>query len=138
MVSAASAEQDTELVIAALLHDVVEDTNVTQEELTERFGADVASLVAEVTDDKSLPKEERKRLQVLHAPKVSVRAQVIKVADKISNLHALRNSPPVDWTEARKAEYFEWARQVVNGLTAPNPALSAEFDRLVSRDRGPS
>jgi (p)ppGpp synthase/HD superfamily hydrolase len=133
MVAMAIAEPDTDLVIAALLHDVVEDTGTTSEELEERFGPDVASLVAEVTDDKSLPKEERKRLQVAHAPKVSVRAQVIKLADKISNLRALRNSPPVDWSEERKAEYFEWAGRVVAGLTAPNPELKAEFDRLMNR-----
>jgi guanosine-3',5'-bis(diphosphate) 3'-pyrophosphohydrolase len=87
----------------------------------------------EVTDDKSLPKAERKRLQIVNAPKKSARAQMIKLADKISNLRAIRNSPPVDWTEERKVEYFDWARQVVDGLAAPNPALKAEFDRLMNR-----
>ena len=89
---------------------------------------------AEVTDDKSLPKAERKRLQVVNAPKKSVRAQAIKLADKISNLRAIRNSPPVDWTEERKAEYFDWAKRVVAGLTAPNPVLKAEFDTMMSHD----
>jgi guanosine-3',5'-bis(diphosphate) 3'-pyrophosphohydrolase len=133
MVAAASSEPDTELVIAALLHDVIEDTGTTSQELQERFGPDVARLVAEVTDDKSLPKEERKRLQIAHAPKVSERAQMIKIADKISNLRALRISPPVDWSEERKAEYFEWAGRVVDGLTSPNPTLKAEFDKLMDR-----
>ena len=129
LVSAAHAEPDTELVIAALLHDSIEDAGVTKEELTERFGADVAGLVAEVTDDKTLPKQERKRLQIVNAPKKSVRAQAIKLADKISNLRAILSSPPVGWTEERKAEYFDWAKRVVDGLTAPNPILKAEFDR---------
>jgi len=133
LVSAANEELNTELVMAALLHDTIEDAGVTKEELTERFGADVAGLVAEVTDDKSLPKAERKRLQVVNAPKKSVRAQAIKLADKISNLRAIRNSPPVGWTEERKAEYFAWAQRVVDGLTAPNPVLKTEFDRMMSR-----
>jgi len=133
LVAGAITEADTNLVIAALLHDAIEDAGVTGEELTERFGGDVATLVAEVTDDKSLPKEERKRLQIENAPKKPARAQTIKLADKISNLRAILSSPPVDWTEQRKAEYFTWAKRVVEGLTAPNPALKAEFDNTVQR-----
>lgn len=121
---------DPDLIAAALLHDTVEDTGVRFDELTGLFGADTAALVAEVTDDKSLPKAERKRLQVANAPHKTPRAQSIKLADKISNLRAILKSPPADWSARRKAEYFDWARQVVNGLTAPNPALKAEFDRL--------
>jgi guanosine-3',5'-bis(diphosphate) 3'-pyrophosphohydrolase len=136
LVSTADLEPDTDLVIAALLHDTIEDAGVTEEELRERFGADVAHLVVEVTDDKSLEKEERKRLQIVNAPKKSARAQVIKIADKISNLRAILSSPPVDWTERRKAEYFDWARQVVEGLSAPNPALKAKFDSLMNRQTG--
>lgn len=132
LVSAAEPEADSELVIAALLHDTVEDTGVTTEELAERFGADVAHLVAELTDDKALPKQERKRLQIVNAPRKSVRAQTIKLADKISNLRAIRNSPPVDWSEQRKVEYFDWARKVVDGFSAPNPILKTEFDRIVN------
>ena len=132
LVSAANPETDTDLVIAALLHDTIEDAGVTDEELRERFGTDVAHLVVEVTDDKLLPKEERKRLQIANAPNKSARAQVIKLADKISNLRAILSSPPVDWTERRKAEYFDWAQQVVEGLATPNPALKTEFDRLVA------
>ena len=94
-------------MIAALLHDVIEDAAVTKEELVERFGTDVADLVAEVIDNKSLPKAERKRLQVENAPKKSVRAQQIKLADKISNLRAILASP-ADWDFERKKEYFEF------------------------------
>ena len=108
LISGAIPEPDTNLVVAALLHDVIEDAGVTKEELVGRFGSDVAELVAEVTDDKSLPKAERKRLQVEHAPKKSVRAQAIKVADKISNLRSILTSPPADWDFQRRKEYFEW------------------------------
>ena len=130
LVSSALSEPDTNLVIAALLHDTIEDTGVTKEELIQTFGADVADLVVEVTDDKSLPKAERKRMQIVNAPKISFRAQVIKLADKISNLRAILTSPPADWSVERKREYFEWVKQVVDGLTAPNQALKAEFERL--------
>ena len=130
LVSSALAEPDTNLVIAALLHDTVEDTGVTKEVLVETFGSDVADLVMEMTDDKSLPKAERKRLQIVHASQISVRAQGINLADKISNLRAIVASPPADWSGERKREYFEWAKQVVDCLSAPNQMLKAEFERL--------
>ena len=129
LVSTALSEPDANVVAAAFLHDTIEDAGVTAAELTERFGQNVTDLVLEVTDDKSLPKEERKRLQIEHAPKLSVRAQVIKLADKISNLRSIISSPPPDWDYERKKQYFEWGKQVVDGLTAPNPILKEEFDR---------
>ena len=130
LVSGALAEPDTNLVIAALLHDTIEDAGVTKEELAQAFGADVAELVAELTDDKSLPRAERKRLQVVNAPKKSVRAAVVKIADKMSNLRGILSSPPTDWSVQRRREYFDWARQVVDALTLPNQKLKAEFDKL--------
>lgn len=130
LVSSVLPEPDTNLVIAALLHDTVEDVGVTKEDLIQAFGTDVAELVLEVTDDKSLPKAERKRLQIVNAPKKSVRAQIIKLADKISNLRAMLSSPPADWSVERRREYFKWAKQVVDGLGAPNQILKAEFERL--------
>jgi GTP diphosphokinase / guanosine-3',5'-bis(diphosphate) 3'-diphosphatase len=122
--------RDSNLIVAGLLHDTIEDTGVTSAELEERFGTDVASLVVEVTDDKSLPKETRKALQVRNAPKKSARAQVIKLADKISNLRSILEKPPEGWGFERKRQYFDWAKQVVDRLAAPNPVLKAEFDRL--------
>jgi guanosine-3',5'-bis(diphosphate) 3'-pyrophosphohydrolase len=133
LVSTASPEADSNTVIAALLHDTVEDVGVTAAELTERFGPDVASLVLEVTDDKSLDPAERKRLQVERAPKLSVRAGTIKLADKISNLRGILDSPPADWSMERKQEYFKWGKHVVDGLVAPNPALKAEFEKTMKR-----
>jgi guanosine-3',5'-bis(diphosphate) 3'-pyrophosphohydrolase len=133
LVSTVAPEQDTNLVIAALLHDTIEDVGVSALELVERFGLDVADLVVELTDDKSLPKAERKRLQIEHAPNMSVRAQVIKLADKISNLRAILASPPADWDYERKKEYFEWGKRVVDALSQPNPVLKAEFERTYRR-----
>lgn len=131
LVSMAQEEPDANLVIAALLHDTIEDAGVTVAELIERFGQDVANLVLEMTDDKSLPKAERKRLQIEHADKLSVRAQIIKLADKISNLRSILDSPPADWSVERRAEYVKWAIRVVNRLTTPPPLLKMEFDRTV-------
>jgi (p)ppGpp synthase/HD superfamily hydrolase len=130
LVAGALPEPDANLIMAAFLHDSVEDVGVTPRELEDRFGADVASLVAEVTDDKSLPKAERKRLQIENAPHKSVRAQYIKLADKISNLRSLLKSPPEDWDERRRREYFAWAKQVVDALPQANSQLRAEFDQL--------
>ena len=124
---------DENLIMAALLHDTIEDTGTTAAELEAKFGHDVASLVLEVTDDKSLPKETRKRLQIETAPKKSVRAQMLKLADKISNLRSIIERPPADWSLERKRQYFEWARQVVDGLSSPDPVLKAEFDRIYAR-----
>jgi guanosine-3',5'-bis(diphosphate) 3'-pyrophosphohydrolase len=129
LVSNALSEPDANLIAAALLHDTIEDTETTKEELISRFGSDVADLVAEVTDDKSLPKQERKRLQIENAPKISARAQIIKLADKISNMRAILFSPPSNWDFQRKKEYFTWAKRVVDGFNEPNPILFAEFQK---------
>jgi (p)ppGpp synthase/HD superfamily hydrolase len=129
LIAAASNPFDENLVIAGLLHDTIEDTGVSADELAQRFGNDVAALVVEATDDKSLPKETRKALQVQTAPLKSPRAQTLKLADKISNLRAILASPPADWSGERKRQYFEWARQVVSGFTSPNLSLKTEFDR---------
>src|SRR5438270_1011098 len=128
LIAASSPHLDVELVMAAFLHDTVEDTGVTMQELEQRFSKDVADLVAEVTDDKSLPKEIRKQLQVEHTPEKSSRAQTLKLADKISNLRAIISSPPIGWSRERKQQYFEWARQVVSGIASPNGFLKSEFD----------
>ncbi len=119
LVSMAVPEPDPNLVMAALLHDVVEDTDVSKEELMRRFSPDVADLVAELTDDMSLPKAERRRLHLQHAPTMSVRAQTIKLADKISNLRGVLFSPPVHWSRERKRNYFDWGKRVVDALSQP-------------------
>ena len=124
---------DANLVMAGFLHDTVEDTDVTPQELEQRFGKDVTALVMEVTDDKSLPKEQRKALQVQTAHKKSPRAQTLKLADKISNLRALISTPPSNWPTQRKRDYFVWARNVVSELSDPNPILKAEFERTYAR-----
>lgn len=123
---------DPNLIVAALLHDTIEDAGVTREELAARFGEDVAALVVEVTDDKSLPKLTRKMLQVENAVHKSARAQALSAADKISNLRSIMNSPPVGWSFERKVEYVRWARAVVGRFSALNGRLSDEF-RQTSR-----
>jgi (p)ppGpp synthase/HD superfamily hydrolase len=121
---------DTNLIVAALLHDTIEDTGVTREEIAERFGEDVASLVAEVTDDKSLPKQTRKALQVENAPHKSPRAQMLSAADKIANVRSIVSSPPVDWSFERQVAYVHWARQVVGRYAELKGRLKEEFERV--------
>jgi guanosine-3',5'-bis(diphosphate) 3'-pyrophosphohydrolase len=117
----------------AYLHDTIEDQEVTHAELVEAFDLDVADLVAHVTDDKGLPKDRRKRLQVEHAPHLPPRAQMLKMADKISNLSALLASPPAGWSAQRRTEYFEWAREVVEGCRTAHAGLAGMFDELYGR-----
>jgi (p)ppGpp synthase/HD superfamily hydrolase len=126
---------DADVVVAALLHDTVEDCGVSYEEIAENFTSAVADYVREVTDDKSLPKAERKRLQVEHAPHLSYGAKQIKLADKISNIRDVTDHPPEDWDLQRRREYVEWGESVVAGLRGANPAMEALFDELVARSR---
>ncbi len=136
LIAGSSERLDANLVMAGLLHDTIEDTGTTAEELEQVFGSDIAALVVEMTDDKSLPKEVRKTLQVESAPHKSVRAQVIKLADKISNLRSLLASPPATWSTERKREYIAWAQKVVGALSAPNPILKAEFEKTFAKFTG--
>jgi (p)ppGpp synthase/HD superfamily hydrolase len=128
LVAKATEGRDPIAVLGALLHDTIEDTETTADELEAEFGAEVARLVAEVTDDKRLPKVERKRLQIENAPHKSDRAKLIKIADKISNLRGIANSPPTDWDLARRREYYVWAARVVEGCRGVNPWLERIFD----------
>jgi len=118
---------DTSLIVAALLHDTIEDVGVTRAELAARFGEDVAALVAQVSDDKSLPKVARKMLQLENAQNKSPRAQALSASDKIANLRSIVHSPPADWSFERKLEYVRWARQVVGRFTGLNGRLAEEF-----------
>jgi guanosine-3',5'-bis(diphosphate) 3'-pyrophosphohydrolase len=119
---------DVEVLCAALLHDTVEDTATTHEELVNAFGSRIARIVAEVTDDSQLAKEERKRLQIEHAAHLSTEAKLVKLADKICNVRDVGSRPPAHWDLARRREYFEWARRVVDGLRGVHPRLEAAFD----------
>jgi guanosine-3',5'-bis(diphosphate) 3'-pyrophosphohydrolase len=123
---------DMEVLAAALLHDTVEDTATAPEELANAFGARVARIVAEVSDDKSLPKAERKRAQIEHAGALSPEAKLVKLADKVCNLRDVAERPPAGWSLERRREYFDWAKQVVDRLrgTADGAMrrLEAAFD----------
>ena len=120
---------------AAVLHDTVEDTETTFEELEVRFGGEVAGLVKEVTDDKGLRNETRKRLQVEHAPNLSFEAKHIKVADKISNIMHVAYSPPEGWSKERREEYLDWSERVVVGCRGANEALDAHYDESLRECR---
>ena len=117
---------------AAVLHDTIEDTETTYEELRERFGRTVAGVVREVSDDKSLPKAERKRLQIEHARELSRRARLVKLADKICNVRDVASNPPHDWPLARRREYFDWAKSVIDEIRGTNNKLERAFDDAYS------
>ena len=126
---------DLDVLVAALLHDTVEDTGTRPEEIEGVFGAAVRLIVDEVTDDKSLDKQVRKRLQIEHAPGLSRGAKLVKLGDKISNVREVANDPPVDWSVARKLEYLDWAEAVVAGLRGVSPELERRFDEAVRMGR---
>ena len=127
---------DVKTIVAAILHDTLEDTQRTADELVQRFGRKVASVVQEVTDDKTLDKKARKDLQVEHAPHLSRRARAVKLADKICNLRDVAESPPKGWDLARRQQYFDWAKRVVDGLRGPHEKLERAFDEAYARRPG--
>jgi len=133
LLSTVAQVTDSHVLAAAVLHDVVEDTDITIPQLAAEFGDRVAKLVAECTDDKSLPKIQRKRLQIINAPHKSPEAKLIKLADKITNVSDIVSA---DWPVESKIEYIAWARQVVAGLCGINSDLDAAFEAaLVSAQK---
>ena len=126
---------DPEVLAAALLHDTLEDTKTTPEELVDNFGNRVCKMVQEVTDDKSLPKMERKQRQIEHAKEISEGAALIKLGDKISNVTDITNTPPTDWANERRLEYFEWAEEVINNCPKVNTLLEKYFKDSIQKGR---
>ena len=126
----AEAGCDAELVAAGYLHDTIEDVRVTYEELLAEFGQDIADLVLAVTDDKSLRWQLRKQAQIDHAAGSPPRVVALKLADKISNLYSLRDTPPHGWDMAEIGKYIEWAHEVVTRLPEPNAGLLADYGRI--------
>ena len=124
---------DEDILIAALLHDTIEDTETTPDEIEQLFGTRAAGIVLECTDDKSLAKAERKRLQIVNAPYKSPAAKCVKIADKTCNLTSILVDPPVGWSLARQLEYFQWAEQVVNGLAGINEHLDHSVRQILTR-----
>ncbi len=120
--------EDPITIAGALLHDTVEDCGVTFGELEARFGVDVANVVRQVTDDKELPKDRRKELQIEHAPHLTDRGKLVKLADKIANVRDVGQQPPTDWSVQRRRDYADWAKRVVDGLRGIHPGLEAQFD----------
>lgn len=120
---------DVEVLAAAVLHDTIEDTETTADELRTMFGERVTFMVLECTDDKALPKSERKRLQQDHAPHLSTGAKAIKIGDKVSNMRDMVETPPADWSWDRRSEYLNWCERVYSGLKGANTDLDALFER---------
>ena len=121
---------DIKVIAAALLHDTVEDTDTTVDDIDEEFGREVRDIVIEVTDDKSLPSARRKQLQIEHAAGLSHGARLVKLADKICNLQDIISRPPVTWSLGRKREYFEWAKAVIDQIRGTNAKLETLFDEV--------
>ena len=124
---------DPVVLAAALLHDTIEDTETTAAELRERFGERIAGIVEEVSDDSALPKAERKRRQVEGAAALSHEAKLVKLADKTCNLRDMATNPPAGWPLERRIEYFDWAKEVVDGLRGSHAVLEAIFDAAYAK-----
>ena len=124
---------DAVVIAAALLHDTIEDTNTTPDELQVLFGDQVKKIVLEVTDDQLLSPVLRKRLQVIKAPHKSHMAKLVKLADKICNIQDILHSPPAGWDLKRKQKYFDWAKEVVEGLRGTNSRLENAFDEVYAK-----
>lgn len=124
---------DSNVIAAALLHDTIEDTTATVEDIEEEFGEKIRDIVMEVTDDKSLPSLVRKRLQVEHASQISREAKLVKLADKICNLQDILVRPPAKWSLQRKQEYFDWAKAVIDQLRGTDEKLEKLFDEVYEK-----
>lgn len=124
---------DVRALCAALLHDTIEDTQTSAEELEQLFGREIKDIVLEVTDDKSLDKKERKQRQIDHAAALSPAARLVKLGDKICNLKDVAGSPPAKWDLQRRQEYFEWAKRVVDQIRGTNVGLEKAFDAAYAR-----
>ena len=123
---------DPVVLVSALLHDTIEDTDTTLAEIESTFGPEVAGVVDEVSDDKSLPKAERKQLQIDHAAHLSDRAKLIKLADKTSNLRDIALSPPQGWSQERLAAYCDWTKQVIDPIRGTHAKLEELYDQAYS------
>ena len=123
---------DEDVLIAALLHDAIEDTDATIQDVEERFGERVSRIVAEVSDDRSLDQQTRKLAQVEHAQSLSREAKLVKLADKIHNCSDLKTNPPSGWSDQRIEDYRQWSLAVVNGLIGVSPSLEALFDDVIA------
>lgn len=126
---------DEAVLIAALMHDTVEDTDTTPEEIERHFGRTVRGIVDEVTDDKSLPSAVRKQQQIDHAARLSDSAKLIKLADKTANLRDLTTTPPKDWSAARIDDYLEWGKAVINEIRGTHPQLETLFDQAYEQGK---
>jgi guanosine-3',5'-bis(diphosphate) 3'-pyrophosphohydrolase len=120
--------EDPVVLAAALLHDTIEDTNTTHDELEIVFGHEIANIVTECSDDKGLGKLERKQAQIDHAAKISHKARLVKLADKIANVSDIEGAPPAGWSLERKREYFDWSKKVVDQMRGTHAGLEARFD----------
>ena len=135
LLAAVTGGRDAELVAAGWLHDTIEDTTTTQEELEQKFNERIASLVTEVTDDMRLPKSTRRQLQIVEAPGKSPGAKLIKTADKISNIRARILPRPSSEELEDLIDYLAWAEKVVAGCRGVNAALDRTFNATVQLAR---
>ena len=126
---------DPEILAAALLHDTLEDTKTEPEDLEAEFGKKVCEYVLDVTDDKTLPKDERKRRQIEHAKKISKGAALIKLGDKISNVTDVTNNPPADWDINRRKQYLDWAEKVIENCPKVNDRMENKFQEIIKQGR---
>ena len=124
---------DVVTICGALLHDTVEDTETTAEELEREFSGEIRDIVMDVTDDQNLRKEQRKQAQIDHATEISDRAKLVKLADKISNMRDVLDNPPADWSLQRRQAYFDWSLQVINQLRGTHAGLETLFDEVYAQ-----
>ena len=124
---------DSEVICAAILHDTIEDTDTTNYEVTELFGKTIAAIVMDVTDDKTLPKSQRKQLQIDRAPFASYKGKLVKLADKIVNIRDIAHCPPAGWGKERMVQYLDWSAKVIDGVRGTHEGLEMIFDAALQQ-----
>ncbi|HOE70792.1 MAG TPA: HD domain-containing protein [Brevefilum sp.] len=122
---------DPQVLVAAILHDTIEDTDTKPEEICALFGEEVLNIVLEVSDDKLLDKMCRKQRQVINAPHLSYLARIVKLADKLVNCRDILYFPPYKWPLTRRQEYIQWSADVIAQIRGTNANLETAFDELL-------
>lgn len=104
---------EIDMLLAAILHDTLEDTKLEEMEILKKYGLRVLGLVKELTDDPTLKRDEQKMVQLMKAPFYSPAGKKIKFADRYDNLMSIMNLPELS---PREVDYINHSYNLLSGM----------------------